>query len=231
VRNPLQKIKTGMELLRISQPLDEKQQRILEGVTSGIDTLEKFVTQILEWTRSGKINLKVYSISNIIEGLLFNRADQCANQCIEVEVSFDTSHDSILVDGTQIRQLIENLIDNAIDAMPSGGKLSISTSHVPGYVFKSKTREYVSDVMEIRVDDTGCGMVEDDLQRIFQPFFTRKARGTGLGLALVQKIVDMHHGEIEVSSRAGEGSRFVIRIPVDQASVNQTAAGKREDFS
>ncbi|HQO79819.1 MAG TPA: PAS domain S-box protein [Deltaproteobacteria bacterium] len=231
VRNPLQKIKTGMELLRISQPLDEKQQRILEGVTSGIDTLEKFVTQILEWTRSGKINLKVYSISNIIEGLLFNRADQCANQCIEVEVSFDTSHDSVLVDGTQIRQLIENLIDNAIDAMPSGGKLSISTSHVPGYVFKSKTREYVSDVMEIRVDDTGCGMVEDDLQRIFQPFFTRKARGTGLGLALVQKIVDMHHGEIEVSSRAGEGSRFVIRIPVDQASVNQTAAGKREDFS
>jgi signal transduction histidine kinase len=102
---------------------------------------------------------------------------------------------------------------------------------VPGYVFKGKTREYVSDVMEIRVDDTGCGMVDDDLQRIFQPFFTRKARGTGLGLALVQKIVDMHHGEIEVSSRAGEGSRFVIRIPVDQASVNQTAPGKREDFS
>jgi PAS domain S-box-containing protein len=228
VRNPLQKIKTGMELLRITQPLEEKQKRILEGVTSGIDTLEKFVTQILEWTRSGKVNLKAYSISNIIEGLLFNRADQCAGQCIEVRTSFDTSRDSIMVDGTQIRQLIENLIDNALDVMPSGGALSISTAHVPGYAFKGRPYEFVSDIVEICVADTGCGMEEDDLHRIFQPFFTKKARGTGLGLALVQKIVDMHHGEIAVSSRIGEGSRFVIRIPVDQSAVRQTASGKRE---
>ena len=230
VRNPLQKIKTGMELLRNSHPLEERQMKILQGVTSGIDTLEKFVTQILEWTRSGKANLKSYSISNIIEGLLFNRADQCADQGVEVRTSFDSEHDRIMVDGTQIRQLIENLIDNALDAMPEGGTLTVSTSPVPGRVFKGRAHEFVSDAMEIRVADNGCGMEEHDMQQILQPFITRKARGTGLGLALVRKIVDMHHGEIAVSSIPGKGSCFVVSVPVDQSAVEHAAAGNGEDL-
>ena len=231
VRNPLQKIKTGIELLGSSKPLVQRQKKILEGVTSGIDTLEKFVTQILEWTRSGKANIKAYSISNIIEGLLFNRADQCKVRGIEVNMSFDAEHDRIMVDGIQIRQLMENLIDNALDAMPEGGALTVSTSHVPGYVFKNRIREFSSDMLEICVADTGCGIEEEDLEKIFQPFYTCKARGTGIGLALVQKIVDMHHGEVTVLSRVGDGSRFLIRIPVDQSAVVSGAAGKPEDLS
>lgn len=73
-------------------------------------------------------------------------------------------------------------------------------------------------------------MEEHDLQRIFQPFITRKARGTGLGLALVRKIVDMHHGEIAVSSSPGEGSCFVVFVPVDQSAVEHTSAGSGEDL-
>jgi PAS domain S-box-containing protein len=230
VRNPLQKIKTGMELLLNTSPLEERQVKIIQGITSGIDTLERFVTQVLEWTRSGKANLKIYNISNIIEGLLFNRADQCATQCVEVKTSFDSEHDQIMVDGIQIRQLIENLIDNALDAMPEGGTLTVSTSLVPGRVFSGRGREFVSDAMEIRVEDTGCGMDEHDLQRIFQPFITRKARGTGLGLALVRKIVDMHHGEVAVSSSRGKGSCFVVSVPVDQPAVERVSAGGGEDL-
>ncbi|MFY9399449.1 MAG: PAS domain S-box protein [Desulfomonilia bacterium] len=231
VRNPLQKIKTGIELLGSSKPLDERQKKILEGVTSGIDTLEKFVTQILEWTRSGKANIKAYSISNIIEGLLFNRDDQCRQQGIEVSMRFDAEHDSIMVDGTQIRQLMENLIDNALDAMPGGGVLTISISHMPGYVFRTRVREFSSDALEICVQDTGCGIEEGDLEKIFQPFYTCKARGTGLGLALVKKIVDMHHGEVSVESCVGVGSRFIIRIPIDHSAAAGGGASNREDLS
>ncbi len=216
VRNPLQKIKTGIELLRNLHPLEERQTKILEGVTSGIDTLEKFVTQILDWTRSGKIKPKAYSISNIIDGLLFNRTDHCIAQGIGIRTSLDPEHDTLIVDGIQIRQLIENLIENALDAMPEGGTLGISTSHVKSHVFRSVGFEFVADALEICIEDTGCGMDEEVLQQIFQPFFTSKTKGTGLGLALVQKIVTMHHGEVEVSSRAGDGSRFIVRIPVDQ---------------
>jgi len=218
VRNPLQKIKTGIELLKSSKSLEARQTRILEGVTSGIDTLEKFVTQILDWTRSGKINPKPYSISNIIEGLLFNRMEECDNHAIEIVTDFDGENDILSFDGVQIRQLLENLIENALDAMPEGGKLTISTLAKPGHTFRSQGHEYQADALEITVEDTGTGIGQEDLQLIFQPFYTQKTRGTGLGLSLVQKITDMHHGEIEVESELGKGSRFVIRIPMDQGA-------------
>ncbi len=230
VRNPLQKIKTGIELLRGAMSLEDRQKRILEGVTSGIDTLEKFVTQILDWTRSGKIKPKSYSLSNIIEGLLFNRMEQCDNHAIEIATDFDYRNDTLVIDGVQIRQLLENLIENALDAMPEGGKLTITTVLKPEHTFKSQGHEYTADAMEIIVEDTGIGIGQDDLQLIFQPFYTQKARGTGLGLALVQKITDMHHGEIEVESTAGLGSRFTVRIPKDQTqagpAVSNSTKGK-----
>jgi signal transduction histidine kinase len=218
VRNPLQKIKTGVELLKGSKSLEERQSRILEGVTSGIDTLEKFVTQILDWTRSGKIKPKSYSLSNIIEGLLFNRMEQCDNHAIEIATDFDYKNDTLIIDGVQIRQLLENLIENALDSMTEGGRLTITTARKPDHDFRSQGRTYTADAMEIVVQDTGIGIGRDDIQLIFQPFYTQKARGTGLGLALVQKITDMHHGEIEVESEPGKGSRFVVRVPMDQTA-------------
>lgn len=211
VRNPLQQIKTGVELLLHSKSLDERQKKLFEGVTSGINNLEDFVTQILDWTRSGKIRPKPYSISNIIEGLTFNRSEQFDSQGVEVITSFDKDHDTIVVDGIQLRQVIENLINNALDAMPEGGILSITTSCVPG-----DDKDMEGDVFEIRVEDTGGGIDEEDLSRIFLPFFTRKSKGTGLGLALMQKIVDMHHGQVETMNIPGGGARFVIRLPLVQ---------------
>jgi len=210
VRNPLQQIKTGVELLLHSKGLDERQKKLFEGVTNGIDNLEDFVTQVLDWTRSGKIRPKPYSIRNIIEGLLFNRSEQFGAQGIEVITAFDRDHDTIIVDGVQLRQLMENLIDNALDAMPGGGTLSISTSCVPG-----DDKRIDGDMLVIHIEDTGCGIEEEDLVRIFLPFFTKKSKGTGLGLALVQKIVDMHHGQVEAMNTGG-GAKFVIRLPLDQ---------------
>ncbi len=127
--------------------------------------------------------------------------------------SFDKDHDTIVVDGIQLRQVIENLIDNALDAMPEGGTLSITTSCVPG-----DDTGIQGDVFEIRVEDTGGGINEDDISHIFLPFFTRKSKGTGLGLALVQKIVDMHHGQAEATNIEGGGARFVIRLPLESTS-------------
>ena len=212
VRNPLQKIKTGVELLLHSESLDERQKKLFEGVTNGVDNLERFVTQILDWTRSGKIRPKPYSISNIIEGLIFNRNEEFTRQGVEVKTTFDTENDTIIVDGIQLRQLIENLIDNALDSMPEGGTLSISTLCVPGGGVSIS-----GDVLEINIEDTGCGIEEEDLPHIFLPFFTKKSKGNGLGLALVQKIVEMHQGEIDVKNLEGKGVGFAIRLPMNQS--------------
>jgi signal transduction histidine kinase len=108
-------------------------------------------------------------------------------------------------DYNQLQQCVINLIFNAIDAMPKGGKLIVATS------FNTSDRK-----LTIRVSDTGCGIDKNDLPRIFEPFFTTKSEGQGLGLGLsmVEGIVERHKGSIEVTSEVGKGTTFTIKLPV-----------------
>ncbi|MGC9324641.1 MAG: PAS domain S-box protein [Desulfomonilia bacterium] len=213
VRNPLQKIKTGLELITHSQAGDGNQKRLMEGVKSGVDKLEKFVTQILDWTRSGEIRPKTYRISNIIDGLVFNYQEQLAARGIRVETSYAPDADTIVADGVQLRQMFENIIDNAMDAMPAGGVLTITTTSLGTYTFRRSKERYDADAVEIRIRDTGPGIPEDALKRIFQPFFTKKTKGTGLGLALVQKVISTHRGEVTAGNHEGGGAEFIVRLP------------------
>jgi len=213
VRNPLQKIKMGVELLVPSLTLDTRQKRLMDGVVGGISNLENFVNQILEWTRSGSVRLKEYDLINIIEGLIYNNENQFQDRGVNVETNYEEGSHSLIADGIHLRQAIENIIINAIDAMPKGGSLKISTRLEPGYVFKRPDGLFEADAVHISIKDTGSGITPYDLDRIFRPFFTRKAKGTGLGLALVHKVVDMHNGEIRALSDCGKGSEFVITLP------------------
>jgi len=213
VRNPLQKIKTGVELLSGSLDLDERQRRQLDGVKHGVDNLERFVTQILEWTRSGELRPRTHRISNIIDGLLFNLQDTFNLKGVKVVAAYDAQADMVVADGIQLRQVFENIIENALDAMPHGGELKIATTFVAGHSFKGGNEPSICDASEIRISDTGSGIAKEDLEKVFQPFFTKKAKGTGLGLALVKKVMDMHRGEVDASSAPGKGTEFVIRIP------------------
>jgi two-component system sporulation sensor kinase A len=218
VRNPLQKIKAGVELLSGSLSLDDRLRRQLDGVKNGVDNLEKFVTQILEWTRLGELRPRPHHISNIIDGLLFNLEDTFRDRRVTFQTRYDPSADTVVADGIQLRQVLENIIDNALDAMPDGGSLSISTTFVPRHTFARVKEPFTVDAMEIRIRDTGHGIDSEDIEKIFQPFFTKKTKGTGLGLALVRKVIDMHRGEVEAASVAGGGAEIVIRLPRDQVA-------------
>ncbi|MEN6473624.1 MAG: PAS domain S-box protein [Syntrophaceae bacterium] len=219
VRNPLQKMKTGLELFSRSTTLDERQEKILEGVHGGIENLERFVTEILEWSRSGEVRLKEYHISNIINGLVFNREAEFNTRAIQLETYYDQAVDRVMADGIHLRQALEDILDNALDAMPSGGVIRITTQALPGHTFVHAGRSASVDALEIRIQDTGHGIAPEDLGRVFEPFFTRKSTGTGLGLALVQKVVEMHKGQVEVLSVPGQGAEFVIRLPLDPTTI------------
>jgi len=219
VRNPLQKMKTGLELFSRSTTLDERQEKILEGVYGGIENLERFVTEILEWSRSGEVRLKEYHISNIINGLVFNREAEFNTRAIQLETYYDQAVDRIMADGIHLRQALEDILDNALDAMPSGGVIRITTLALPGHTFVHSGRSASVDALEIRIQDSGHGIAPEDLGRVFEPFFTRKSTGTGLGLALVQKVVEMHKGQVEVLSVPGQGAEFVIRLPLDPTTI------------
>lgn len=225
VRNPLQKIKTGLELFSYSATPDVRQKKILEGVYQGVDNLERFVTEVLEWSKSGKLKLKVYHVGNIIDGLVFNHENELNERNIRVEANYDAKAESIFADGIQLRQAIEDIIDNAFDAMPDGGCLSIATRLIKGHEFHYMGKTVISDAIEICIRDSGHGIPREDIRRIFQPFITTKKTGTGLGLSLVQKVVEAHGGIVFARNNSDKGASFSIILPVDPEKVFKNSEG------
>jgi signal transduction histidine kinase len=125
-------------------------------------------------------------------------------QNIQIKTDFDPNIPKVLGDFNQTQQCVINLIFNAIDAMSDGGTLTMVSSFDPA-----------TEMVEIKIEDTGCGIAEEDLHQIFDPFYSTKTegKGLGLGLSMVYGIIDRHKGSITVDSKLGEGTVFTIRLP------------------
>jgi signal transduction histidine kinase len=121
---------------------------------------------------------------------------------------------SVYVDPAQIQQVFVNLFVNALHAMPSGGRLTVKVRHEEHSVL-------------VEIEDTGRGIDTEDLDKIFNPFFTTRSQGTGLGLSIVQRILERHQATIEPFSRTGKGTRFTIRFPlkIEAGSMSKTGIG------
>ena len=122
---------------------------------------------------------------------------------VRITATLDPSLPRIMLDGDQMRQVAINLILNAGGAMPDGGTLEIGTQQ--------------SDSNHIRISftDSGCGIAESSIEKIFAPFYTTKERGTGLGLAITRQIIEQHHGEISIQSEVGKGTTVLVTLPID----------------
>lgn len=178
--------------------------KLIEVMINEIDRLTYLSSEILEYSRSSKLNLKNCDINDLInESLdqLKNKINSCG-----VETAFDFDHKNLLVraDPERLKQVILNIVDNAVDAMEHGGRLTVTTS---------RNKEYI--VLDIA--DTGEGMDKIGLENLFNLFYTTKNRGTGLGLPVSKKIIDDHGGYINVSSAPSGGSIFSIRLPAADA--------------
>ena len=124
---------------------------------------------------------------------------------IKIIKDFPESLPLIMLDRDQIQQVFMNLLVNAQEAMPRGGSIYITAN-------LTQDKKYI----QVLFSDTGIGISEENLNRIFDPFFTTKEKGTGLGLSIVLGIVENHGGELEVKSRIGEGTTFIIKLPTEQ---------------
>ncbi len=122
---------------------------------------------------------------------------------VKIVKEFTGELPSISIDGDQIRQVAINLILNAGAAMAGGGQLTVTTS-------REENQAVITFI------DTGSGIDEADIERIFEPFYTTKDRGTGLGLAITRQIVEQHHGSIQMTSRLNHGTTVTIRLPLDR---------------
>jgi signal transduction histidine kinase len=168
--------------------------------------INHIVGDLLDFARPVAPALHPGAIGQVLDEAIDAALTQVAHDAapITVERQFDGSLTAVPFDARLLRQAVVNLVLNAMQAMPDGGTLRVRARPEPSEG---------GDMVSIEVTDTGAGMSEEILARIFEPFFTTRAMGTGLGLAVVRRIVEGHRGDIIVRSRVGEGTSFAIRIP------------------
>ncbi|MCX8119114.1 MAG: ATP-binding protein, partial [Desulfobacterota bacterium] len=132
---------------------------------------------------------------------------ECKKKNIQIEKEFAPNLPLVRVDREQIKQVFLNILLNAIEATGEGGKITVRT--------RTFTKPSGDPFLQVEIKDTGCGIPEEHLEEIFNPFYTTKPTGSGLGLSISNQIVQDHHGYIHVESQPGKGSSFYVNLPVN----------------
>ncbi len=205
VRNPINNIFTGLQLLAINLPPDDPNQKNIARLEEDCERLTSLVKSSLIFVRPMEYKPESIVLSQLISNLLDRWRSRLVKLNIKYQVQADQSVPLVEGDYRALEQVFTNLINNAIEAMEStGGMLSIKVRHAT----ESGEQAYV----EVSISDTGPGIPVELREKIFEPFFTTKQHGTGLGLAIVKRIVTAHKGSIFVNSILG-GTNFVVQFP------------------
>lgn len=197
LRNPLASIKGTAEILKGDYKPEDKKFEFISIMVKEVERLNRVVEEFLRFARPIPLQTAEVDLGEEIGSVVHLVKGQAPGVDIEV-VPFSTP--SIKADREKLVQVFLNLILNAVQAMPNGGRLTVSASKVDGNV-------------EVSFRDTGSGIPEENRDKLFKPFFTTKSAGTGLGLAISNRIIEAHGGAITFESEAGKGTTFMVRLP------------------
>jgi PAS domain S-box-containing protein len=197
LRNPMAVISGYVNLL--SKKVDPAGQAIIRDITSEINGMNRIIGDLLTFARPASLNRVSIHIREFIESCLSNVL-QAKGAHPKIATVLDLHDVQVPLDEGLMRQAFNNLFQNAVEAMPNGGTLTIEARGGKN--------------LTVAIADTGTGIPQDTIKKIFLPFFTTKDKGVGLGLALVHKIVLSHGGRLEVESSEGKGTAFTMIIPV-----------------
>src|SRR6266851_2774549 len=218
IRNPLGAIKGAAQYLDPAS-LREGDAEILQIIVEEVNRLDGVVAQFLDYSRPmspGATEKLTPTDLNDVLSRTVKLIEGSLPPNVRLELSLEPDLPCILGDAEQLKQVFINLALNAVQAMPDGGRLAVRTRRPRQPLelgLSDASPRYAADQVEVRFADTGAGIPEEAKDRIFIPFYTTKSKGTGLGLAISQRIVKAHGGSIEVQSRLGEGSEFILRFP------------------
>ena len=218
IRNPLAGIKAASQVLEEISRLDESQTQLVRRIVREVDKANRLLKEFFKFARPGKPNLGYYSIEAMIDSVYLLLAPRFRKMRVEFKENFTEKMPRVYVDETQIEQVMMNLFLNAIDSMPEGGVLTVTTSKKEISILEEERARMSTSANEltyvvVEVTDTGAGIPADQLDKIFNPFFTTKQEGLGLGLSICSRLIEENRGKIEVYSEAGKGTTFVIALP------------------
>lgn len=200
IRNPLNSIGLYVQLLKGGVD-DSEQVDFLEKIETEVRRIDSILRKLMDAVKRPRYHLQHVSVPGIIDSLLDLFQPRVKLHGIKVKRDYRVDPPLILADAAEIEQIFSNLFANSIEEMTEGGVLSV-------------VLEQDHDMMHVQVADTGKGIPKEDLQKIFDPFYTTKNSGTGLGLSVVLRIVRTYNGKIEVTSEVGKGTKFTVSLPL-----------------
>jgi len=212
VKNPLAGIKVSIEVLANELTLEQEDKEVFLRIINEIHRIESLLKSLLNYARPQEPEPVPLDLHQLLETTIKSANYSLINPAntatlikeIEIVRNFSPELPQVVADNGQMQQVFLNLMLNAIDAIPARGTITVTT------------RKESNDAVQIIIADTGKGMSRENMNKIFNPFFTTKPKGTGLGLAICKRLIELHNGTIHVSSTPGEGTTFYITLPVKQ---------------
>lgn len=201
IRNPLGSIKGGIEIIEDQFNGNDKKKEFIGIVKKEISRLDNTISEFLKYARPREPEKRMGSLHKLTESVIRLVTKKAEQQGVVIEMSPTEEMQDIMMDSEQIRQALLNIVLNAIQAIPEGGSIRIESGISGDQVFVS-------------VRDSGGGIPEQNLEKLFDPFFTTRNEGTGLGLSISYQIIKAHKGHIEVSNVDEGGAEFIITLPI-----------------
>ena len=201
IRNPLSSMRMFSQMLMQKSDTSDEQQKSLQYILEEIERIDNIVKGLMDFASPTKLHLEHQSLAPVLQSVLTLMEANLTHHQIELSVNPASDLPDFHFDSDKIKQAFMNVVLNAMEAMPKGGTLTVSTLQQ-------------NEKACIRISDTGLGISEEDIEHLFEPFFTRKTKGTGLGLANVKRIVEEHDGTVEIESVHDVGTTISLWLPL-----------------
>ena len=199
IRNPLSSIKGFAVYFKQRLAGNAEDEQTTDIMIAETERLNRVISQLIEFARPLELKKKQTNLVDLIRHTIRLVNAEAGKNAVEIDVKADENLPLADIDPDKIKQVLLNIFLNALSAMPEGGQLSVEMAAQ-------------KDFMDVTISDTGSGIKEEDMPRIYDPSFTSKPAGTGLGLAVVQKVMDAHGGVIQMESKAGVGTKVTLRF-------------------
>ncbi|NLL80784.1 MAG: HAMP domain-containing protein [Tissierellia bacterium] len=215
IRNPLTGMKTSIQVLkyRLCKEDNSTNGRLFDGVISEIDRINELITGLLDFSRPRAPSFQETKLLNVIDMTLkgINKAEEGKN----IEINLKYEEDIIIwADNFHIKQILLNILNNAIHSIESRGVIDIIIKRI-------EKDDGHDDLVEVQIQDNGCGIDEKNLNKLFTPFFTTRKKGTGLGLSIVYELVKINKGTIKINSVLNEGTQVIMQFPIYGVEENE----------